>query len=84
MMQDFIQNSNSTNSDIVNVMNGIAGTTSTVTNNGRVGIGTYKPTTNLNIIAGNGGGLLMSTYFSGTVIEGSTTSGITSICTKIS
>jgi len=42
----------------------------TVTNNGRVGIGTYKPTTNLNIIAGNGGGLLMSTYFSGTVTSG--------------
>ena len=42
----------------------------TVTNNGRVGIGTYKPTTNLNIIAGNGGGLLMSTYFNGTVTTG--------------
>ena len=42
----------------------------TVTNNGRVGIGTYKPTTNLNIIAGNGGGLLMSTYFNGTVTSG--------------
>ena len=42
----------------------------TVTNNGRVGIGTYKPTTNLNIIAGNGGGILMSTYFSGTVVSG--------------
>ena len=42
----------------------------TVTNNGRVGIGTYKPTDKLNIIAGNGGGLLMSTYFSGTVTSG--------------
>jgi len=42
----------------------------TVTNNGRVGIGTYKPTERLNIIAGNGGGILMSTYFSGTVTSG--------------
>ena len=42
----------------------------TVTNNGRVGIGTYKPTDKLNIIAGNGGGILMSTYFSGTVTSG--------------